>query len=100
MTTSPRQAIAKYCKGCTYDPLDKGNWLKQVESCTITDCDLYPHRPVTGKTRRFQHENHLASLTSDQRELAEIRSQIARENMLNFHAAAKAAVSDSNPIQH
>ena len=32
---------------CNYDPLDKGNWVQQVESCTCTDCALHPYRPIS-----------------------------------------------------
>lgn len=91
MTTSPRQAITRHCKGCIYDPQDKGTWRDQTEACTITNCDLYPHRPLTAKTRRILNENHLASLTHEQRELAEIRSTQRRQNMLNLHATTRAA---------
>ena len=40
------QAINDYCKWCIYDPLDQGTWRMQVEKCTVTDCPLYPYRPL------------------------------------------------------
>lgn len=82
-TTSPKKAIANHCKGCTYDSQDKGNWLQQVEACTITSCDLYEHRPLTHKTRRLRNENHLASLTQAERDIVQLRQGMFRERMLN-----------------
>ena len=82
ITTSPRKAIANHCKGCIYDPCDTGNWRQQVEACSITACDLYQHRPLTAKTTQIRRESYLASLTHEQRELAEIRS---RQQALNMH---------------
>ena len=46
-----QQAINAKCKDCIYDPLDKGTWLKQVESCTFSGCPLYPYRPLTKKSK-------------------------------------------------
>lgn len=42
-----RKAINDKCKECNYDPLDKGNWRQQVQSCTYTDCSLYEYRPIS-----------------------------------------------------
>lgn len=42
---SLRKAINDYCKGCIYDSLAPGTWLKQVEDCSSPDCELYPVRP-------------------------------------------------------
>jgi hypothetical protein len=85
---SPKKAIALHCKGCIYDSHDKGNWLQQVEGCTITDCPLYRHRPLTAKTRRFNNENHLASLTPAERDIVQLRQGMLREKMLNVRNSA------------
>jgi hypothetical protein len=42
---SLRKAINDYCKGCIYDSLAPGTWMKQVEDCSSPDCELYPVRP-------------------------------------------------------
>ena len=42
---SLRKAINDYCKGCIYDSLAPGTWVKQVEECSSPDCELYPVRP-------------------------------------------------------
>jgi len=42
---SLRKAINDYCKGCIYDSLAPGTWLKQVEDCSSPNCELYPVRP-------------------------------------------------------
>ncbi len=89
--TSPRTAIANHCKGCTYDSQCVGNWRQQVEACAITDCELFEHRPLTGKTKRLQREHELSMLTPDQREQVEIRNENARQNMLNLHGRTTAA---------
>jgi len=95
LSTSPRKAIANHCKSCAYDQQDAGNWRQQVEACTITHCDLYQHRPITGKTKRLQREHELSMLTPDQRELVEIRNENARQNMLNLHGRTTAAAVEN-----
>ena len=46
---SRRQAIAEYCKECSYDPEDKGagTWRQQIEACVMSDCPLYEFRPMS-----------------------------------------------------
>ena len=46
---SRKQAIAEYCKECSYDPEDKGagTWRQQIEACVMTDCPLYEFRPMS-----------------------------------------------------
>lgn len=89
-TTSPRKAIANHCKGCIYDSQDKGTWLQQVEDCTITECALYRHRPLTSKTRRLRNETHLASLTHSEREIVQRRQENAIRNMQNLRLQQQA----------
>lgn len=87
LTSSPKKAIASHCKGCVYDSQSAGNWRQQVEACTITNCELYEHRPLTAKTRRFNNETRLAMLTQEQREIVEIRNSQRTLNMLNLRNA-------------
>ncbi len=82
-TTSPRKAIALHCKDCIYDSHCSGNWRQQVEACTISDCPLYDHRPITGHTARLQRENHLATLTPHEREIVLKRSIKRALNLAN-----------------
>lgn len=43
---SLRKAINAMCKGCIYDPMDKGTWREQVQACTSEECPLWAHRPL------------------------------------------------------
>jgi hypothetical protein len=85
MKASPRRAIANHCKSCVYDPQCSGNWKQQVEACTITQCDLYEHRPLSLKTTRLQRENLLASLSEPEREIVLERAKKRTLNLVNFH---------------
>jgi hypothetical protein len=51
---SLRKAVDAHCKSCVYDPQSEGSWRHQVESCSVTQCELYPHRPVTIDTRNLR----------------------------------------------
>lgn len=43
-----RKAIDAKCKDCIYDPESGlGTWRQQTEACTITDCALWPFRPMS-----------------------------------------------------
>ena len=46
---SRKQAIAEYCKECSYDPEDEGagTWRQQIEACVMSDCPLYEFRPMS-----------------------------------------------------
>ena len=89
MKTSPQKAIRNFCKGCIYDQAEKGNWLEQVERCTVVKCELYEHRPKTSKTKRFERENYLAMLSDEEREIVEINNKKRRQNMLDLHSKGK-----------
>ena len=45
--TTRQQAINKKCQECIYDEFADGTWRMQVEACELTDCALYPYRPVS-----------------------------------------------------
>ena len=40
-----RASINANCCDCIYDELEPGTWRKQVENCTVTNCELYAVRP-------------------------------------------------------
>lgn len=43
-----RKAIDAKCKDCIFDPASVlGHWRQQTEACTITECALWPLRPVS-----------------------------------------------------
>jgi len=84
--TSPKRAIANHCKDCTYDYHCSGNWREQVEACSITQCDLYDHRPLTAKTKRLQRENLLAALPADERAIVLERAEKRALNMVNVRS--------------
>lgn len=54
---SMRKAINDFCKSCIYDDCSPGTWRKQVELCTISDCALYPYRPITEKSKAEKSAN-------------------------------------------
>ena len=41
-----QQAINAKCRECSFDELDVGTWRQQIERCEITDCGLWPYRPM------------------------------------------------------
>ena len=82
---SPRRAIANHCKDCIYDPHCSGNWKQQVEACTITQCGLYEHRPLSLKTTRLQRENLLAELPLHEREIVLKKTSQRALNLVNLH---------------
>jgi len=67
------EAINAYCKGCIYDNQEPGNWHQQVEACTVTHCELYEHRPITGATKRLLKEERIANMSPE--ELAKYRQK-------------------------
>jgi hypothetical protein len=85
---SPRKAVALHCKECIYDNNCSGNWRKQVEACTIADCALFDHRPITGVGQHLRRENLLASLSDAEREIASKRSANRVANLANGRNAA------------
>ena len=86
MKTSPKRAIANHCKDCIYDSHCDGGWREQVEHCTITQCDLHEHRPLTAKTTRLQRENLLADLPPDQRSIVLERALKRSKTMTDLHS--------------
>ena len=48
---SLRNAINLKCKDCIYDPEVEGGWKQQVSLCELTDCSLWPHRPMSRSAR-------------------------------------------------
>jgi len=44
-----RARINANCCECTYDEFESGTWRKQVENCTVMQCQLYPVRPLSLK---------------------------------------------------
>lgn len=49
---SLRKAINAHCFSCSYDPLDRGTKLAQIERCCVTSCELYEVRPKRPPKRR------------------------------------------------
>ena len=46
---SLRRAVNAYCRSCIYDPGDIGTAAQQIACCIVTECPLYPFRPITTK---------------------------------------------------
>ena len=81
---SAQKAIRNHCKGCIYDPLEKGTWLQQVDACTVTKCELFNHRPLTAKTRAKNEEKRLSLLTQAEREIIAINKQEQAKKMKEY----------------
>lgn len=41
------KAIEAKCRDCIYDENEPGNWRKQCDACTATECPLWEFRPRT-----------------------------------------------------
>ena len=44
---SLRKCIDNNCRRCIYDSSAAGTWRQQVTLCTVTECAIYPVRPIT-----------------------------------------------------
>ena len=81
-----KQAVKANCKDCIYDPGAGGNFLEQIEACTITSCHLHEHRPITSATKQKLKEATLALLTNEQRQnIEELRNERARIFKFNMN---------------
>lgn len=48
MKRSFRGAVNAKCKQCIYDPKSGlGTWRQQTQGCTVTQCPLWPYRPMS-----------------------------------------------------
>ncbi len=83
--TSPQKAIALFCRGCVYDPKDKGTYTEQIEACQIITCELHPHRPLSGKTKRAQREKYLASLSPEVRAIKLAQQAVSAARLTQNH---------------
>jgi hypothetical protein len=81
---SAQKAIYAHCKGCIYDPADKGTWVEQVEACTAIKCELYNHRKLTAKTRRILREKELALLPPSEQEIIRKRNENSAQRLINL----------------
>jgi len=44
MAVQWRATLNKHCRDCVYDPTNGGNWVQQVEACTVESCAWWEHR--------------------------------------------------------
>ena len=44
---SLRKCIDNNCRRCIYDSRAAGTWRQQVTLCAVTECAIYPVRPIT-----------------------------------------------------
>ncbi len=83
---SAQKAIYAHCKGCIYDPKEKGTWVEQVEACTALQCELFEHRKLTAKTRRLRREKELGLLSPSERKIVEDIAEKRRQMMKDLHS--------------
>jgi hypothetical protein len=74
---SPRQAIARKCKDCTYDTEAAGNWRQQTATCPIVDCPLWVFRPLHSNAPAWLAERDVSQLPSNWRLLAHVEAVAA-----------------------
>ena len=48
---SPRQRIAAPCRSCGADPAAPGSWRQQIGLCPVSECALWPLRPLPTRQR-------------------------------------------------
>jgi hypothetical protein len=71
---SPRQAIARKCKDCTYDTEAAGNWRQQTATCPIVDCPLWIFRPLRGNAPSWLAARDAARLPDDWRSMPNVEA--------------------------
>ena len=74
---SPRQAIARKCKDCTYDTEAAGNWRQQTATCSIVDCPLWMFRPLHSNAPAWLAERDVSRLPGNWRSLAHVEAVAA-----------------------
>ena len=62
-----QEAIRAKCIDCIYDPLAGGTHVAQIEACTMAECPLFEHRPVTSATRALRQREKIEAMNPDQR---------------------------------
>lgn len=73
-SVSPRQAIARKCKDCTYDTEAAGNWRQQTATCPIVDCPLWMFRPLHSSAPTWLAERDVSRLPGNWRSLAQVEA--------------------------
>ncbi len=73
-TRTRQEAIHAKCHKCCYDEYVPGTWRAQAEACSITDCSLYEHRPLTTVTKKRLQEAKIAAMSPK-----ELRSYRAKQ---------------------
>jgi hypothetical protein len=71
---SPRQAIARKCKDCTYDTEAAGNWRQQTATCPIVDCPLWMFRPLHGNAPSWLAARDAARLPDNWRSMPNVEA--------------------------
>lgn len=73
-SVSPRQAIARKCKDCTYDTEAAGNWRQQTGACPIVNCPLWMFRPLQSNAPAWLVARDVSRLPGDWRSLAQLEA--------------------------
>lgn len=71
---SPRQAIARKCKDCTYDTEAAGNWRQQTATCPIVNCALWAFRPLQGNAPTWLAARDAARLPDNWRSMPNVEA--------------------------
>ncbi len=85
---SLRKCVNENCKTCIYDPRAAGTWRQQVTLCSVTDCALYPVRPVT---KSPIPESVLKNYSVTEPKIAISGSKRPQEGCFNEHDSLKPA---------
>ena len=73
-SVSPRQAIARKCKDCTYDTEAAGNWRQQTATCPIVDCPLWVFRPLHSNAPAWLAERDVSRLPDNWRSMPNVEA--------------------------
>jgi hypothetical protein len=79
-----KDAIKSHCKGCIYDAQASGDWITQVEGCTVKNCELYNLRPLTKATRDKLNDERIAAMSPTERSTYEKRRAQGMKQLLNM----------------
>jgi hypothetical protein len=85
-----KAAIRSHCKGCIYDAQASGDWITQVEGCTVKNCELYNLRPMTKATRDKLNEERIAAMSPTERATYERRRENGKKQSMNLKSNVNA----------
>ena len=78
---SPARAIDEHCFDCGWDSGAEGSKHQQIEWCKDTNCNLWEHRPVTGKAKAEIKQAKYNAMSDSEKAKYDAKSKMLAENM-------------------